>query len=114
MLESWILPVAILAVFAVLLIVPLAEALIPRMRKRRFVCPWVDAEVEVEFRESAPFGVVDPPDVASCSALPDPRNPTCGKGCLEMVGPRSVEPEAEDASLPGERIHSTPFTGEAR
>lgn len=82
MLESWILPLGIVTVFAILLLAPLAESLFPRIFRRRFVCPWAKSEVSVEFVERVAYGVVDPPDVKACSAFADPERPTCGKGCL--------------------------------
>lgn len=81
MLESWILPLAIAAVFA-----PLLESLLPRVQRRRFVCPWASSEVAVEFVERTAFGEVTPPDVRSCSAIIDPGIPACGKRCPEGLG----------------------------
>lgn len=85
MLVSWILPLAIVAVFAALLAAPLVEALLPTVRRRRFVCPWAAADVTVDFVQRAPFCVMDPPDVASCSAFPEGQEPACSKGCLRSL-----------------------------
>jgi hypothetical protein len=86
MLESWILPLGIVSVFAVILLLPLVEALFPRIFRRVFHCPWVGSEVRAEFVERCCFGIVGPPDVSSCSAFADPRKPTCGKACVGSIG----------------------------
>lgn len=85
MLESWILPLGIVAVFAILLLAPLAESRFPRTRRRSLVCPWAGSEVSVEFVERVTYGAVDGPDVRACSAFRDPENPTCDKGCLRRL-----------------------------
>jgi hypothetical protein len=85
MLTTWILPLGIGVAFAALLVAPLVEALLPRVWRRKFRCPWAGGEVAVEFSQRAPYGVLDAPDVASCSAFEDPCAPTCGKGCLTVV-----------------------------
>jgi hypothetical protein len=88
MLETWILPLGIVAAFAALLITPLVEALLPRTRRRTFACPWAKTEVDVDFVQRAPFGVVDPPDVGRCSAFEDPSSVACGKDCLVWFNAR--------------------------
>ena len=85
MLETWILPLGIIAAFAVLLVAPFVEALLPRIRRQCLRCPWANAEVTVHFVQRAPFGVVDAPDVGRCSAFEDPSSPTCDKGCVAGV-----------------------------
>lgn len=80
--ESWILPLAIVAVFTALLAAPLVESLFSRRFRRKLVCPWVRSSATVEFVERVAFGAVAPPDVASCSHFSGPERPTCGKACL--------------------------------
>lgn len=92
MLEPWIVPVAILIAFAVLLLMPLAELALGSVRRRRFRCPLEKRRVSVEFLERTALGISRPVDVRSCSAFPNPQVIDCDKRCLELPSPGSAVP----------------------
>ena len=84
MLEGWILPIAILFAFAVILLAPLIEAAGTTTRKTAFFCPVRRRDVTVEFLEQGAFALGKAVDVHSCSAFEDTYTMTCGKQCLEL------------------------------
>lgn len=92
--EGWILPIAILFAFAVLLLAPLIEAAGTTIRKTAFFCPFKRGDVTVEFLEQGAFGLGKTVDVRCCSAFDDTEKMTCDKRCLELPaatgGPESV------------------------
>lgn len=82
--EGWVLPIAILFAFAVLLLAPLIEAAGTTIRKTAFFCPVKRRDVTVEFLEQGAFGLGKAVDVRSCSAFEETQKMTCGKQCLEL------------------------------
>lgn len=84
MLESWIVPFAILSVFAVLLLAPLIELTLATVRSRTFHCPWADRRVSVETLDRSAFGISRPVRVCSCSAFGAGEPLTCDQGCLTL------------------------------
>jgi hypothetical protein len=85
-LSSWLVPAAILLAFAVLVLVPVAEALLSRVARVAYACPLVRASVSVELIRPRIFGIVESTDVRSCSAYQGPV--TCGKQCLPVLSLR--------------------------
>ena len=80
---SWIVLLIPLAMFVLLLSIPLLETLVTHRRTVRLCCPEGRGEVDVTLAVKESLGISRAVDVCACSGVPDMRAAPCGKQCLK-------------------------------
>lgn len=80
---SWIVLLIPLAMFVLLLLIPLLETLVTHRRTVRLSCPEGKGDVDVTLAVKESLGISRAVDVCACSAIPDMRAAACGKQCLK-------------------------------